>query len=105
MNIKQLSGAALNKLLNYDWPGNIRELENVLERAITIADSDLIFPEYVDIISSEKGKSLKEILTDTEKFAIQEAINTAGGDKMQAISLLGISKASFYDKLRKYEIR
>ena len=105
MNIKQLSGAALNKLLNYDWPGNIRELENVLERAITIADSDLIFPEYIDIPAFERGKTLKDILADAERRAIEETLIATAGDKTQAMSILGVSRANFYEKLRKYEIR
>ena len=64
---KQFSGAALNKLVHYDWPGNIRELENVIERAIAIADHDMIYPEYIDIASEEREKTLKDILAYAEK--------------------------------------
>ncbi len=103
LQIKQFSGAAFNKLLNYDWPGNIRELENVIERAIAIADYDMIYPEYIDIVVEEE-RTLKAILADTEKRAIEAALVQMDGDKIKAMELLGISKAGFYEKLKRYAI-
>jgi len=104
MNTKQFSGAALNKMLNYDWPGNIRELENIIERAIAISDSDIIFPEYIDIFAPETAGTLKEIMQEAERRAIFAALEAAGGDKGKTMKMLDISKAGLYEKLRRYGI-
>lgn len=42
-----LSGEAFSKLMNYDWPGNIREMEKVLESAVVLCDTDIIYPEHI----------------------------------------------------------
>ena len=102
--VKRFSGGALSKLLNYDWPGNIRELENIIERSIAISNSEIIFPEYIDIPSDETPHTLRDILCNAEEAAIIDALEVAGGDKSAAIKALDISKAAFYEKLRKYNI-
>ena len=102
MNIKQFSGAALSKLINYEWPGNIRELENVIEHAIAITEGDIIYPEYVDISSNEEEKTLKAYIEEAERKALSDTLISCGGDKNKAINVLNISRASFYDKLKKY---
>ena len=102
--IKQLSGKALTEMLNYSWPGNVRELENVLERAVALCDSNIIFKEYISIVSENIHGTLKGIMQETEKKILTEAIRQFSGDRNQAIRSLGISKSAFYEKLCKYRI-
>ena len=98
-------------MLSYDWPGNVRELENILERAVNIAEGDIIYPEHTNI-QRLKGKdeketlvySLAETVENAEKAAIEMAMKEAGGNKNEAMSLLNISKTSFYDKYKKYHL-
>lgn len=109
---KGISVEALNLLTSYDFPGNIRELENILERAINISESNTIFSKHISILNKEnlkKGedntvKPLKDTLIEAEKLAIKDAIRLNNGDKKAAIKALKIGKTNFYDKLKKYRI-
>ncbi|MBS4537462.1 sigma 54-interacting transcriptional regulator [Clostridium sp. D2Q-11] len=105
--IKRLSSEALNKLLTYSWPGNIRELENILERAINLTDGNTIMSRNIHIEFDEKNKdllNLKEAIIEAEKNHIVKTLRITKGDKKKAMKLLGIKKTSFYDKLKKYGI-
>ena len=114
---KQLSAKALEKLLQYDWPGNIRELGNVIERAIAICDTSVIYPEDIFLRGGEAegvltqppilpagGQTLRDLLSATERQAILNAIAACGGDKKQAMDQLGLRKTTFYEKLHQYGI-
>ena len=105
--------AALKK---YDWPGNVRELENTIERAISLAHEDVIaledLPEKVrrgQTIESalpsleciKPGQNLENLLVDTERKLIEEALAKAGGVKKKAADILGISFRSFRYRLEK----
>ncbi|MDD2736917.1 MAG: sigma 54-interacting transcriptional regulator [Desulfuromonadaceae bacterium] len=97
-----ITDAALAMLLQYNWPGNIRELENIIERMMNYVDSGLIDVQDVpeDIRRSErldgkKGQSLANIELD----AIQSALAEAHGNKSRAARLLGISRSKLYEKL------
>ena len=56
---KTLSGEAFSKLINYDWPGNLRELENVLEGAAALSDSDIIYPEHIHLPTESSDNQLR----------------------------------------------
>jgi DNA-binding NtrC family response regulator len=108
---RELEPAVLNKLIAYDWPGNVRELVNMIERLMLIStskriDTDLLPPE---INAEAAGSSLKETLSsqmaDAEKETILQALSRAGGNRTKAANLLGISRASLYNKLRQYGIK
>ncbi|WP_026693254.1 sigma-54 interaction domain-containing protein [Peribacillus kribbensis] len=108
-------------LLNHSWPGNIRELENVLERAINILDGHIISAEHLPLYlqdaavpapvignpprEEEPVKPLKETMAAAEKEALERALKKAQGSKQLAARLLGIGKTSFYDKCRMYHIK
>ncbi|KAB3535423.1 AAA domain-containing protein [Alkaliphilus pronyensis] len=108
---KRISGEALSMLSNYQWPGNIRELENILERAVNLAEGNTILSTHLSIepsITKERKikeiKSLKDIIGEAEEKAIREVLLLSGGDKKSAIKLLKIGKTSFYEKMKKYHI-
>lgn len=112
-NIAGVSAEALNFLNKYSWPGNIRELKNVLERAFIICDEGLIEPEHlppelVNALSNSsktlltwqippQGISLKEL----EKDLIRQAMEKSGGNQVKAAKLLGISRDALRYRLKK----
>ncbi len=97
--------------MNHSWPGNIRELKNVLKRAALYANGSAITPEHIVIFNEASNKadhrvlSLKESLKDKEKESLKSALQAAGGDKYKAASMLGISYRSLQMKVREYGIR
>jgi transcriptional regulator with PAS, ATPase and Fis domain len=110
-NVEGFSEAAMQILMDYDWPGNVRELRNVVERALVFARGEEILPENLpqDIASpravkrpedSETPPSLNEI----EREHIQRVLNFTGGNKQQAAKILGISRATLYEKIKTYKI-
>jgi len=115
----RVSTAALAKLAAYSWPGNIRELENVLARAALLCDGDEIGPEDLPPLGNAPvasspahaladGRPLKDIVADAvravERQAIRDALDRSEGSPAKAARLLGISRASIYNKLREYDI-
>lgn len=109
-NIKKISDKAMNYLIKYTWPGNIRELANVIERAMNLVDmSDTIDIEHLPqrITGREYNRSIKKLkdtLAKAEKDAIIESIRFTNGNKTKAANLLGIGRTTFYEKLAKYEL-
>jgi len=113
--------AVVDKLGEYHWPGNIRELSNVIQRAIllsasgTITGEDLIFdmPDIVErrsnpLTSSLVGKlsdePLKWIVDQVEKEVIVHKLESSRGNVAETAGLLNISKAALYEKMKKYDI-
>lgn len=104
---KYLSGEVFSKLLNHDWPGNIRELENVLEYAMAFSESEIIYPEHIKIESgseAEERRTLREQLKAEEKKIIEKVLFQCGGVRKEAIERLGVSKTVFYEKLKEYQL-
>ncbi|WP_226619200.1 sigma-54 interaction domain-containing protein [Cytobacillus firmus] len=109
---KRVSGTspeAAALIRQYDWPGNIRELENVLEASVHLTDSELIgVEELPDYLKGGKKKpevkNLKVLLEETEKNAIEEALKRYRYDKNKAAESLGIGNSTIYDKIKKYNI-
>ena len=109
---KTISGEALQVLAAYNWPGNIRELENVLERAANLAEGNTILSTHLNILRNENKaaeilnriRPIKEVLEETEKSAIENALRLSGGQKQTAMEALGIGKTQFYEKLKKYKL-
>ncbi|MCL6560475.1 MAG: sigma 54-interacting transcriptional regulator, partial [Firmicutes bacterium] len=91
-------------LRNYHWPGNIRELENMIERAVIYCKTNLIQLEDLGIYSRDRNKPGDQVyglaLSVVEKEAIIKALEITGGNKSRAAKILGISRAALYDKLR-----
>jgi DNA-binding NtrC family response regulator len=110
--IKGITNEALSYLLNYDWSGNIRELRNVIERAVILARDEYILPHDLPekIIKSSPspeigvGKSLKEAIEEYEKTIILNTLKFCNYDKERAAKILDIDLATLYRKLKKFGI-
>jgi len=117
--IERFSDDAINLLINYSWPGNIRELENVVQRAIILSKERVIQewslpPEirkqkkeaFFDMEKLEMDLPLNEkvemIVVDVEKKFITQALDKVSWKREEAASLLGISLKTLYNKMNKY---
>jgi len=100
------SPAAEQILLACHWPGNIRELENVVERAVNMAATDKIRPDKLGLPVSRRGRINKTPsqarLTEVEKETISDIIAETGYNLSRAARTLGISRATLYNKMKKY---
>ena len=100
----ELSKNARKALLEYGWPGNVRQLRNVIDSAVVMAD-DRIETDVLGLrdVSSDEYASLK--LTDWEKRLIVQALDRTGNNVQEAAKLLGIGRATLYRKLDEYELK
>jgi transcriptional regulator with PAS, ATPase and Fis domain len=98
----------LEKIKEYPWPGNIRELENVLEKAAILCDKKIISPGDIILPAHDqfalKPTTLKELKESCEKQAIRNALNLFHGDKSKAAQYLDIGRTAIFDKIKKYAI-
>ena len=102
---RSLSGEAFGKLLAYNWPGNIRELENVLENAVALSESELIYAEHIHLEGTAPAPlTLKERLKREERQILRQTLAQCGGSRVKAMELLGLSKTVFYGKLKGYQL-
>jgi two-component system response regulator HydG len=114
----RISPEALARLAAYRWPGNIRELENVVERAALLAPGDTIraqdlppldgMGKALPALPEADGRPLKEqvaaAVRAVERQAILDALRRVDGSPTQAARLLGMSRASLYNKIREYDL-
>jgi len=112
--LKDISGKAMDLLMRYDWPGNIRELENCIERAVILARGEVIvpadLPPPIQALSSweqemqglelPSGISLQEV----EKALILKTLEDTGGNRTRAAEILGINRRTLQNKLKEYGI-
>ncbi len=103
---KQLSWEAVNEIMTYSWPGNVRELENIIERAASICDGRLIYSEHLMLprLREKERGTLKERLLAEERRIIKDALQKNNYDRGRTIEELGISRASFYQKMKELKI-
>lgn len=104
---KTISSDALEALRNYDWPGNIRELANVLERAIILCTGNII--SLKDLPLSIIGQPIKiskmnTTLVEVEKEMIEKTLREMNGNKTRTAKALGISLRNLYRKIEKHHI-
>jgi len=109
----QLAPEVMTTLLNYPWPGNIRELRNVVERMVILAEDNMILEDHLpSTIRYRKftapdltDATLTDITDRTEREIILQALEGAGGDKSKAAKKLGIPRSTLYYKMKKFDIR
>ncbi len=113
---KRLSAEAAELLMNYDFTGNVRELEHIIERAIIFADGDVIKAEDLNLPTARDASGLKyhrpidipsDILSmeELEKWHIENVLNANKWDRTQTAMQLGISPKTLYTKIKKYELK
>jgi len=101
--VNNISSVAMDKLKRYAWPGNIRELQHAIERAVimtdspTLQESDFLFSRPVSSVSAETLN-----LDEVEKAAIVKALSLHGGNISKAADELGLTRASLYRRMEKY---
>lgn len=112
-SVTGITAETKNVLMKHRWPGNIRELENIIERAFNMLDGSEIqlkhLPNYLQILDGREarpfaGGSLETILNGVEKEALIYALDTANGNKVQAAKTLSLSRAGLYKKLIKHQL-
>lgn len=107
-NIRGFSNAAKNILFNYDWPGNIRELQHCVESAVVMASSDEIQPEDLTIELKNKKEESEIIvpygisLDEAEKIIILENLEANKGNKSKTADILKIGRKTLHRKLNEY---
>jgi two-component system response regulator AtoC len=114
--VKNVTTEAMNLLLRYHWPGNIRELENVIQRGLVLTEGDTIDVAQVpqSVIAAEsnaktgefscEGFSIKDAQKRLEAAMIKKALEQTGGNKSKASVLLEMSYPSLLSKIKEYSI-
>jgi DNA-binding NtrC family response regulator len=112
----QVTNTAMKCLLQYDWPGNVRELENCIERAVALGDRKIMdlgdlpptiasaSPSSETVMSAIADAVSSTDLEDIERATIERVFEQVKGDKALAGKMLGISRATLYRKLKRYNI-
>ena len=100
----QLSDAARQKLLGYQWPGNVRQLRNVIDSCVVMADQEEIQPEDLGLRDVGGGELQTLSLEFWERKLIREALGRSSGNVPEAAKLLGIGRATLYRKIEEYAI-
>ena len=97
-----LSGEAAEKLKVHPWEGNIRELQNVIEKAVIMCDGDIISPDHIELHTSQRPLNESQTLEEMERQTIAGAIAQCGGNLSQVAQQLGITRQTLYNKIKRY---
>ena len=98
----ELSPEAINKLMQYNWPGNIRELEHTIERAVILSEQNAIVPGDLQLEVREQMQPQGMNLEDMEMHLISKAMDKHQGNISKAANDLGLTRAALYRRIEKY---
>ncbi len=99
-----LSQAARERMLRYPWPGNVRQLRNVIDSAVVMADDPEVLPSDLGLHDAGVGELDTLRIDQWERRLIHKALERTGGSVPEAAELLGISRATAYRKIAEYDI-
>ncbi|OGD16189.1 two-component system response regulator [Candidatus Atribacteria bacterium RBG_19FT_COMBO_35_14] len=102
--VKKVSTKAMELLLDYNYLGNIRELENIIERSMIMAKDEIIDEKYFNFMNKETYIEKKGILKDVEKELIIKYLIQNKGNRTHTAEFLGISRRSLQNKIKEYQI-
>ena len=100
----KVSSEALSKLLSFQWPGNVRQLRNVIDSAVVMAEGNEITLDDLGIRDAESDQLGSLKIDFWERKLIKEALGRTDGNVPKAAGLLGISRATLYRKIDEYAI-
>jgi two-component system response regulator HydG len=115
-NISSMATAARRRLMAFDWPGNVRQLRNVVESMVVVDDDDVLglndlpdeFTEDSDSVGDPHSGTLSTLvgrpLIDVEKQFIKETLNLTGGNREEAAKFLGIGQRTLYRKIKEFQL-
>ena len=112
-NITSVSAESMARLVNMDFPGNIRELENMIERAVVLAENNTVLsfdkedtPASHILFPSDTSAELKlsELTDNIEKQYIKKTLTNCKGNISKTAKILGLSRAGLYKKMKRLEL-
>lgn len=107
MSIDRVSGNVMDTFMNYHWPGNVRELEHCIERAVILSRGEAITTGHIpaEVAGSRRfGRHASPVEKEAEAQTIAKVLGETDGNKAKTARLLGISRKTLYQKIRKYNI-
>ena len=107
--LKEISKEAIDILVQYDWPGNVREIKNLIHRCTVMIDSEVLMPEHFEnMLNMQKPKKSNEIsvgqtIEDVERELIYKTLEKTGGNKTRAAEILDVTPRTLRNKLSRYK--
>jgi transcriptional regulator of acetoin/glycerol metabolism len=106
----KLNSDVIEDLMVYDFPGNVRELENIIERCVALSEDNTVTLDYLPSHIAREKKNLTPMVTltdvaaEAEKAHIIKTIKSTMGNKTRAAAILGISRKTLWEKVKNYHI-
>lgn len=103
-DVQSLSPEVMIAFLKYPWPGNLREMQNIVKRATLLNTTNVLEIESLPIEFANTNQSTTNLKDESEKTAILDALHLAKGNKSRAAELLGMSRKTLYNKINQFEL-